>query len=69
MEKKNVYEDLTTNSEDYFAEIRRFAQTYSQYFIRKNNVDKTWDSELANYCDMIINGLDNISPHFSETVV
>jgi hypothetical protein len=41
----------------------------SQYFIRKQNSDKTWDSELANYCDMIINGLDNISPHFSETVV
>lgn len=41
----------------------------SQYFIRKQNADKTWDSELANYCDMIINGLDDSSHHFSENVV
>ena len=25
----------------------------SQYFIRKQNVDKTWESDLANYCEMV----------------
>ena len=31
----------------------------SQYFIRKQNIDKTYDSELADYCNMIDNVLDD----------
>jgi hypothetical protein len=27
----------------------------SQYFIRKQSTDKTYDSDLADYCDMILN--------------
>jgi len=42
----------------------------SQYFIRKQNTDKSWDSELANYCEIIINGEDlEDAPHFSDKVV
>ena len=42
----------------------------SQYFIRKQNTDKSWDSELANYCESIINGdEEDNTPHFSEKVV
>ena len=42
----------------------------SQYFIRKQNSDKSWDSELANCCDIVLNGDDqDDSPHFSERVV
>lgn len=42
----------------------------SQYFIRKQNTDKTYDSELADYCDIILNGGDDYNePHFSEKVV
>jgi len=42
----------------------------SQYFIRKQNTDKSWDSELANYCEIIINGEDeDDAPHFSDNVV
>ena len=42
----------------------------SQYFIRKQNTDKSWDSELANYCEIIINGEDiDDTPHFSDKVV
>lgn len=42
----------------------------SQYFIRKQNTDKSWDSELANYCEIIINGEDeDTSTHFSDNVV
>ena len=41
----------------------------SQYIIRKQNADKTYDSELANYCDMIINGDTDIDDkHFSDKV-
>lgn len=42
----------------------------SQYFIRKQNTDKTWDSELANCCEIIINGDDEPeTSHFSDKVV
>ena len=42
----------------------------SQYFIRKQGSDKTYDSELANYCDMLLNGSDEPSDgHFKERVV
>lgn len=41
----------------------------SQYFIRKQNSDKTWESELANYCDMVISGDEPNNNHFSENVV
>jgi hypothetical protein len=42
----------------------------SQYFVRKQNTDKSWDSDLATYCDMIINGEDDFEDnHFKEKVV
>jgi len=42
----------------------------SQYFIRKQGSDKTYDSELANYCDMLLNGSEDPSQtHFKEKVV
>ena len=43
----------------------------SQYFVRKQATDKTYDSELATYCDVILNGdedYDN-SNHFGENIV
>ena len=41
----------------------------SQYFIRKQNTDKTWDSTLATYCDMILQ--DDYEPpvFFKENIV
>lgn len=42
----------------------------SQYFVRKQNTDKSWDSDLATYCDMIINGEDDFEDnHFKDKVV
>jgi hypothetical protein len=41
----------------------------SQYFVRKQNPDKTFDSDLANYCDMYLNGLNDEDQHFKEKVV
>lgn len=48
----------------------KFMRT-SQYFIRKQGADKMFDSELATYCDVIINGDEDYtdSNHFSEKVV
>jgi hypothetical protein len=40
----------------------------SQYFIRKQNTDKTWDSDLATYCDLITNGEDEITVYFKEII-
>jgi len=42
----------------------------SQYFIRKQNSDKSLDYELAKCCDIVLSGDDqDNSPHFSEKVV
>jgi hypothetical protein len=57
----------------YVDEYERGGYKYmktSQYYIRKQNLDKESDSELANYCDIIINGTeDQDQSHFSERVV
>jgi hypothetical protein len=50
--------------------IRRYEyMRTAQYFVRKQNTDKTWDSELATYCDLIENGYDEETNYFKETVV
>jgi hypothetical protein len=41
----------------------------SQYFIRKQNTDKSWDSELADYCEIILQGEQEEPNHFSDNVV
>ena len=40
----------------------------SQYFVRKQNIDKTWSSELANYCALVDSNEDDL-PTFNEKVV
>lgn len=41
----------------------------SQYFVRKQNQDKSFDSELANYCEQYLSGDVTDNTHFSENVV
>lgn len=49
--------------------IRRYEyMRTSQYFIRKQNIDKTWDSDLATYCELIISGEDEVTDYFKERV-
>ena len=43
---------------DYSLKNYEYMRT-SQYFIRKQNTDKSYDSELADYCNMIDNVLDD----------
>lgn len=54
---------------DYEMKNYEFMRT-SQYFVRKQNTDKTWDSDLATYCDMILNGEEDYDDnHFKDKVV
>jgi hypothetical protein len=42
----------------------------SQYFIRKQNIDKSFESELANYCEIVENQEDDANDsYFKERVV
>ena len=55
--------------DEYEASNYNFMQT-SQYFIRKQASDKSWNSTLADYCEIIESGEDIIdNNHFSENVV
>jgi hypothetical protein len=40
----------------------------SQYFVRKQNTDKTWDSDLATYCELIITNEDEDVNYFKDRV-
>ncbi len=41
----------------------------SQYFIRKQNTDKSFESDLATYCDMLNEGSFNEEDIFKEKIV
>ena len=40
----------------------------SQYFVRKQNVDKSWDSDLATYCEFLNSSEDTELNYFKEIV-
>jgi hypothetical protein len=49
--------------------VRRYEyMRTSQYFIRKQNTDKTWDSDLATYCELIKDGEDEVTEYFKERI-
>lgn len=55
---------------DHFQSKRYMYMQTSQYFIRKQNQDKTWRSDLADWCEMVINGEDvDNQDFFKEKVV
>ena len=41
----------------------------SQYFLRKQSIDKSWDSDLATYCEFLNNNPDDDVIVFSELIV
>jgi len=41
----------------------------SQYFLRKQNVDKSWDSDLATYCEFLNDNPNEEKDVFSELIV
>jgi hypothetical protein len=56
------WETVLSATKKYVLEYRAIEYKYmrtSQYFIRKQNTDKTYDSDLADYCEMILNKPDD----------
>tara|TARA_R100000805_G_C3590685_1_gene92693 strand:- start:254 stop:844 length:591 start_codon:yes stop_codon:yes gene_type:complete len=55
--------------EEYQLKNYEYMRT-SQYFIRKqNNSDKTFESDLANFCEQYLNGEDTVEEIFREKIV
>jgi len=66
------WETIITATERYVDEfsIRRYEyMRTAQYFIRKQDIDKSFESDLATYCELIRNGEDEEQVYFSEKVV
>lgn len=67
-----TWEVIFESTERYVAEFEKKNYLYmqtSQYFIRKQQSDKTWGSELANWCSTVNNGTLDNDTFFHEKVV
>jgi hypothetical protein len=66
---ETILEATSRYVHEYEAKGYKFMQT-SQYFIRKQQSDKSWGSELANCCALVDSGqAEDEDKHFSENVV
>ena len=41
----------------------------AQYFIRKQNIDKSFESDLATYCNLVTNASNEPDVYFKERIV
>ena len=67
-----VWEDVINATKMYVNEYRDAEYMYmqtSQYFICKQDKHKVKSSTLADYCDMIRDGIETESKHFKENVI
>jgi hypothetical protein len=66
---KTIIQATAMYVDEYETNNYMYMQT-SQYFIRKQAADKSWNSTLSDYCEIIISGGDTLEgKHFSENVV
>ena len=73
------FENYSYGWEVIFNATRKYVNEYSengydymsnsQYFIRKQSLDKTFESKLANYCEMIVNNVEDDTPRFKERYI
>jgi hypothetical protein len=66
------WETILKATERYVDEysIRRYEyMRTAQYFIRKQNIDKSFESDLATYCEILKTNPDDQQIYFSENVV
>jgi hypothetical protein len=63
-----IFEATRMYVNEYRDQEYMYMQT-SQYFICKQDKHKVKSSTLADYCDMIKDGIDTEDDHFKETVV
>ena len=54
--------------DDYSIRRYEYMRT-AQYFIRKQNIDKSFESDLATYCEILKTNPDDQQVYFSENVV
>lgn len=54
--------------DEYSIRNYEFMRT-AQYFIRKQNIDKSFESDLATYCDQVNNSSDEDTNYFKERIV
>lgn len=66
---ETIIQATTLYVDEYRRNNYKYMQT-SQYFVRKMMSDRTWSSELANWCSNVESGdIDNEQDYFSEKVV
>lgn len=66
------WETIFLATEKYVEEYEKKRYMYmqtSQYFIRKQQSDKSWGSEMANWCSTVENGSMDNDTYFHEKVV
>jgi hypothetical protein len=66
------WETILKATEKYVSEyeMKRFEfMRNSQYFIRKQNLDKSYESDLATYCELVTSGADEVPNYFRDNIV
>ena len=66
------WEIILKATEKYVSEYELKRYEYmrnSQYFIRKQNLDKSFESDLATYCELVISGADEVPTYFRDNIV
>jgi hypothetical protein len=66
------WQTIFSATQKYIAEYETKNYDYmrtSRYFIRKQNVDKSWDSDLAVYCEYLNDAPENDENPFEELIV
>jgi hypothetical protein len=66
------WETLIKATEKYVDEysIRNYEfMRTAQYFIRKQNIDKSFESDLATYCELVTNSSNEPDVYFKERIV
>ena len=65
-------ETILYATEKYVSEYELKRYEYmrnSQYFIRKQNLDKSFESDLATYCELVVSGADEVPTYFRDNIV
>jgi len=64
-----TWEEIHAGAAYYIEEEEKKGYKYtrtSRYFIRKQDTDKSWISDLAGYCELVRNGEDFEEPKFTQ---
>ena len=66
------WEIIFSATQKYISEYESKDYEYmrnSQYFLRKQNIDKSWDSDLATYCEYLSNDPEEENENYCELIV